>query len=191
MSPEKWREISKIFHLALEKSAAERSAFLDEKCADDAELRLEIENLLNASDNEDSFIDSPKIGLAALKKQPKLKSGEKIGSFEIVKMLGAGGMGEVYLAKDLRLNRLVALKILPSDSAVDVNANRRFLREAQAAAALEHPHICTTHEIGEQNDFRFIVMQFVEGETLSAKIKDGNIKPLTALDIAIQVADAL
>lgn len=191
MSPEKWREISKIFHLALEKSAKERSAFLDEKCADDAELRLEIENLLNASDNEDSFIDSPKIGLATLEKQPKLKNGEKIGSFEIVKMLGAGGMGEVYLAKDLRLNRLVAIKILPADSAVDVNANRRFLREAQAAAALEHPHICTTHEIGEQNDFRFIVMQFVEGETLSAKIKGGNIKPLDALDITIQVADAL
>ncbi len=191
MNQEKWREISKIFHLALEKSAAERSAFLDEKCAGNEEFRREIETLLNASDEEDSFIDSTKIGLAALEKQPKLKEGEKIGSFQVVRMLGAGGMGEVYLAKDLRLNRLVALKILPPNSSIDINANRRFLREAQAAAALEHPHICTTHEIGEQNGFNFIVMQYVEGETLSARIKAGNLKPLDALNIAIQVADAL
>jgi eukaryotic-like serine/threonine-protein kinase len=191
MNQENWREISKIFHLALEKSAEERSAFLDQQCADDTELRREIENLLNANDDKDSFIDSPKIGLATLDKQPKLSNGEKIGSFEIIKMLGAGGMGEVYLAKDLRLNRFIALKILPSNSAIDVNANRRFLREAQSAAALEHPHICTTHEIGEQNGFSFIVMQYVEGETLSAKIKAGNLKPLDTIDIAIQVGDAL
>jgi serine/threonine protein kinase/formylglycine-generating enzyme required for sulfatase activity/dienelactone hydrolase len=191
MSPEKWREISKIFHLALEKSAGERREFLDEKCADNADLRREIENLLDASEDVDSLLDSPKVGLASPEKQPKLKSGERLGSFEVVEMLGAGGMGEVYLAKDLRLNRLVALKILPSDSAVDINANRRFLREAQAAAALEHPNICTTHEIGAADGFSFIVMQYVEGETLSAKIKNGTIKPLGALDIAIQVADAL
>jgi len=192
MNQEKWREISKIFHLALEKSAEERSAFLNEKCAGDAELRREIENLLDASNEEDSFIDSPKIGLAATGGgQPKLKAGERLGSFEIIRILGAGGMGEVYLAKDLRLNRLVALKILPSNSEIDASANRRFLREAQAAAALEHPHICTTHEIGEEKGLSFIVMQYVEGETLSAKIKAGNLKPLDALDIAIQVADAL
>jgi serine/threonine protein kinase/formylglycine-generating enzyme required for sulfatase activity len=191
MNQEKWREISKIFHLALEKSAEERAAFLDEKCAGNEEFRREIETLLNASEGEDSFIDSPKIGLAALDQQPKLKKGERVGSFEIIRMLGAGGMGEVYLAKDLRLNRLVALKILPPNSTIDLNANRRFLREAQAAAALEHPHICTTHEIGEQNGFSFIVMQYVEGETLSAKIKSGRLRPPLALNIAIQVADAL
>jgi eukaryotic-like serine/threonine-protein kinase len=191
MSPEKWREISNIFHLALEKGADERSAFLQEKCGKDTELRREIENLLNASASEDSFIDSPRINLSAPEKQPKLKTGEKVGSFEIVRMLGAGGMGEVYLARDLRLNRAVALKILPPDSAIDINANRRFLREAQAAAALEHPNICTTHEIGEQNGLRFIVMQYVEGETLAAKIKSAELKPSAALEIAIQIAAAL
>ena len=191
MSPEKWREISKIFHLALEKSADERSAFLDKTCADDSEFRREIENLLEANDDADSFIDSPKIGLATLENQPKLKDGEKVGSFEILKMLGAGGMGEVYLAKDLRLNRQVALKVLPPTSKIDANATKRFLREAQSAAALEHPHICTIHEIGEQNGFNFIVMQYVEGETLSAKIKSGNLNPHDALDIAVQIADAL
>ena len=191
MDKKKWREISKIFHLALEKSVDERSAFLDEKCADDSELRREIETLLNANDDQDSFIDSPKIGLATLENQPKLKDGEKVGSFEIVKILGVGGMGEVYLAKDLRLNRQVALKVLPPNSAIDANATKRFLREAQSAAALEHPHICTIHEIGEHHGFNFIVMQYVEGETLSAKIKSENLKPQDALDIAVQVADAL
>lgn len=191
MDKEKWREISKIFHLALEKSADERSAFLDEKCADDSELREEIEMLLNANDDEDSFIDSPKLGLATLENQPKLKEGEKIGSFEVIKLLGAGGMGEVYLARDLKLNRLVALKILPPNSKIDKNAAKRFLREAQSAAALEHPHICTIHEIGEQSGFNYIVMQYVEGETLSARIKSGNLKPQDSLDIAVQIAHAL
>ncbi len=163
MNQEKWREISKIFHLALEISATERRAFLDKKCADDPELRREIEKLLNATETEDSFIDSPKIGLAAIEKQPKLKDGETIGSFKVIRMLGAGGMGEVYLAKDLRLNRLVALKILPLNSEIDGVANRRFLPEARSSAPLEHPHICTTHEIGDQNGFSYIVMQYVEG----------------------------
>ncbi|MCD9188602.1 MAG: protein kinase [Pyrinomonadaceae bacterium] len=191
MNKEKWQEISKIFHLALKKNADELPAFLDSVCEGDSEMRLELERLINASFSEDSFIDSPKIGLATLENQPKLKNGEKIGSFEIIKLIGTGGMGEVYLAKDLRLNRRIALKILPPNTEPDTNANRRFLREAQSAASLEHPHICTIHEIGEHNGFNFIVMQYVEGETLSAKIKSGSLKPQEALDITIQIADAL
>ena len=191
MKKEKWQEISQIFHLASEKISAERAIYLDEACGGDAELRREIEMLLAAGDERDSFIDSPKVGLTSLVNQPRLKASEKIGSFKIVKMLGAGGMGEVYLARDLRLNRQVALKILPPNSSIDPNANKRFLREAQSAAALEHPHICTIHEIGEENGFSYIVMQYVEGETLSEKIKSGKLRVQNALDIALQVADAL
>ncbi|MGC2235435.1 MAG: bifunctional serine/threonine-protein kinase/formylglycine-generating enzyme family protein [Pyrinomonadaceae bacterium] len=191
MNKERWQEISRIFHAASEKSSAERADFLYEACGEDAELRLEIETLLAASDKNDSFIDLISIGLGSVKCVPRLSPGEMLGSFQIVDMLGAGGMGEVYLAKDLRLNRQVALKILPPTAALDKNANRRFLREAQAAAALEHPHICTIHEIGEQTGFSYIVMQYVEGETLSAKIKSGKLKPLEALNIALQTADAL
>lgn len=191
MNKEKWQEISRIFHLASEKPSAERAIYLNEACGGDAELRREIEILLAAGDEGDSFIDSPKVGLTSIVNQPRLKKSEKIGSFQILEMLGAGGMGEVYLAKDLRLNRQVALKILPPNSSIDPNANRRFLREAQSAAALEHPHICTIHEIGEENGFSYIVMQYVEGETLSDKIKNGKLKVQDALDISIQVADAL
>jgi serine/threonine protein kinase/formylglycine-generating enzyme required for sulfatase activity len=191
MNKERWQEISRIFNVALEKPGDDRFLYLKEACGDDNGLRSEIEMLLAASDEHDSFIDSPKVDLTAAETEPRFQPNEKLGSFQIIEMLGQGGMGEVYLARDLRLNRPVALKILPQDSAIDKHANRRFLREAQAAASLEHPHICTIHEIGEESGFSFIVMQYVEGETLSAKIKSGSLKPQDAFDIAIQIADAL
>jgi serine/threonine protein kinase/formylglycine-generating enzyme required for sulfatase activity len=188
MSPEKWQEISKIFHIALEKKPAKRRAYLDEICGEDAEFRHEIEVLLIANDEKDSFIDSPKVGLVNSGEPPSYKNGDRIGSFKIIELLGAGGMGEVYLAKDLRLNRNVALKFL---TLMEENANKRFLREAQAAAALEHPHICTIHEIARENSREFIVMQYIEGETLSSLIKKGPLPIAEAVDIALQVAEAL
>jgi eukaryotic-like serine/threonine-protein kinase len=191
MEQERWREISQIFNIALAKPDLERVEYLREACGEDDDLRGEIEVLLAASLEPDSFIDRPKVAIAGPRAEPRFRENEKVGSFQIVELLGEGGMGEVYLARDLRLNRQVALKILPQNSVIDENANRRFLREAQAAASLEHPHICTVHEIGEESGFSFIVMQYVEGETLSAKIKRGDLKPQDALDIAIQIADAL
>ncbi len=191
MTPEKWQEISTIFSSALAKEADKRDAFLSEACGQNTELRQEIELLLTANDEKNSFIDLPKFGLAPQETQPKLREDERIGSFQIIRMLGAGGMGEVYLAHDLRLNRHVAIKVLPRNSTIDENARKRFEREAQSAAALEHPHICTIHEIGEYDGFSFIVMQYVEGETLSQKLKGGALTPGDALNIAVQVADAL
>lgn len=188
MTSEKWQEISKIFNSALEKNPFERVAYLDEICGDDEKFRHEIEQLLAANDEKDSFIDSPKVGLANSEKRTGFEKDEKIGSFQIVKLIGSGGMGEVYLAKDLRLNRSVALKFLTLE---DENSNKRFLREAQAAAALEHPHICTIHEIANENNRSFIVMQYVEGETLSALLKRRKLTYSEALEIAIQIGDAL
>jgi serine/threonine protein kinase/dienelactone hydrolase len=187
MEETKWREISVIFSAALAREPAQRSAYLEKACGGNVELRAELENLLAASDSRDSFIDSPRPALTADNPQPSFSAGEKIGSFEIIEALGKGGMGEVFLAKDARLDRQVALKFLSLDDEI---SNKRFLREARAAAALEHPHICTIHEIGEENGREFIVMQYVEGETLSALIKKG-LRLQTALDIAIQTADAL
>lgn len=188
MEKTKWHEISVIFSEALAKGQAERSSYLENACGGDEQLRRELEGLLAASDAKDSFIDSPKAGLASASKSPSFSNGEKVGSFEIVEMLGAGGMGEVYLAKDLRLNRQVALKFLSLD---DENSTKRFLREARAAAALEHPHICSIHEIANQDGRAFIVMQYIEGETLSDVIKQGGLRLPRALDIAIQTAEAL
>ncbi len=191
MRDKNWEKISRIFNTALEKQPAERNAYLDEVCEDDHALRGELRDLLAANDEHDSFIDSPKAAITNLTGEPKLKPGDKLGLFQVIRLLGVGGMGEVYLAKDLRLNRQVALKILPPNSMADPNANKRFLREAQAAAALEHTHICTIHEIGEEQGLSFIVMQYFEGETLSERIKHTPLKPHEALRFALQVADAL
>ena len=191
MSDKNWKQVSGIFNAALEKTPEQRAAYLDDVCAGDAAVRAEIEELLAASESPDSFIDSPKAGLAGVADAPRLQPDEMVGSFQVIRLLGVGGMGEVYLARDLKLNRQVALKVLPPASAIDPNANKRFLREAQAAAALEHPHICSTHEIGEERGLSFIVMQFIEGETLAERIKREPLRPQDTLDIGIQIADAL
>src|SRR5215218_4609224 len=191
MPMENWKEISKIFNAALEIEPARRGVYLAEACGGDDRLRAEIEILLAAHESEDSIPDSVEIGSARRSSARELKKGERIGSFEIESLIGTGGMGEVYLARDTRLNRPVAIKILPPSSASDLQAKRRLLREAKSAAALEHPHICTIHEIGEENGLSFIVMQYVEGKTLSEILKNRPLNLFEALNIAMQIADAL
>jgi serine/threonine protein kinase/Tfp pilus assembly protein PilF len=116
---------------------------------------------------------------------------ERVSHYSILDRLGAGGMGEVYLAEDTVLNRRVAIKFLPNDSLADPQANRRLIREAQAAAKLDHPNICTIHEVGEEADRCFIVMEYVEGETLASRIRNKRLDLNECLEIAVQVADAL
>src|ERR1700704_5195645 len=102
-----------------------------------------------------------------------LAPGTKLGPFEIVSLLGAGGMGEVYRAQDTRLNRTVAIKVLPSEFSADPDLRQRFEREARAISALQHPNICTLHDIGRQDGVDFLVLEFVEGETLDARLVKG------------------
>src|SRR5713226_4836714 len=114
---------------------------------------------------------------------------EKISHYRILHRLGAGGMGEVYLAEDTLLNRKVAIKLLPADTVADEQAEKRLIKEAQAAAALDHPNICAIHEVGRHGGYSFIVMQYVEGETLAGRMKKSPLEFHEALDIAVQVAD--
>jgi serine/threonine protein kinase len=116
---------------------------------------------------------------------------ETISHYRIIQKLGAGGMGEVYLAEDTRLGRKVAIKLLPADTSTDELAGKRLLREARAAATLDHPNICAVYEVGEDQGRRFIAMQYVDGETLAARIKRQPLKLQEALDVAVQVAEAL
>ncbi|MEK6325094.1 MAG: protein kinase [Acidobacteriota bacterium] len=116
---------------------------------------------------------------------------ETISHYRILQKLGAGGMGEVYLAEDTKLGRKVAIKFLPPESTADEQARKRLLREAQAAATLDHPNICAVHEVGEEDGRSFIVMQLLEGETLSRRINERPLQLREALDLAVQVADAL
>src|SRR5438552_10874812 len=114
-----------------------------------------------------------------------------ISHYRIISHLGTGGMGEVYLAEDSRLDRKVAIKFLSAESAADEGAKKRLIREAQAAAKLDHPNICAIHEVAEEDNRTFIVMQYVEGETLSSRIQRKSLELRETLDLAAQVADAL
>jgi eukaryotic-like serine/threonine-protein kinase len=118
-------------------------------------------------------------------------SGTRVGHYEIRSKIGAGGMGEVYLAEDTKLNRRVAIKFLPVDSVASEEANKRLLREAQAAAKLDHPNICAVHEVAEEDGRRFIVMPYVEGETLDGRMRRKPLELTESLIFAAQVADAL
>ena len=120
-----------------------------------------------------------------------IASGSKLGRYEIRSQIGAGGMGEVYLVQDTKLDRKVAIKFLPESLLTDERASKRLVREAQAAAKLDHPNICAIHEVGEEDGRRFIAMQYIEGETLDARIKSKPLELKESLSLAAQIADAL
>src|SRR5262249_40419348 len=123
--------------------------------------------------------------------KPSLTANATISHYRIVSRIGAGGMGEVYLARDTRLDRTVALKILPAEVAADAERMRRFVQEAKAASALSHPNVAHIYEIGEANGTNFIAMEYVEGQTLEAKLKGRALGSAEIVEIALQVADAL
>nr|MBA3765484.1 serine/threonine-protein kinase [Acidobacteriota bacterium] len=194
MTTERWQQIKEIFHAALEHEAGERVAFLVEACAGDKSLRSEIESLIAAHEKDGSFIDSPAYEVAAqiLTDDPDgSRAGQRLGSYLILSMLGRGGMGEIYLAKDERLRRQVALKLLPTQFTKDADRLRRFEQEARAASALNHPNIITIHEIGEIDSLHFIATEFVEGETLRERLSPTRLDLVETLRIVIQVGDAL
>src|SRR6478736_2500067 len=120
-----------------------------------------------------------------------LVAGTRLGAYEILSLLGAGGMGEVYRARDTRLDRTVAIKVMPRELAVDPQFRARFDREAQAISQLQHPHICTLYDIGEVDGTAFLVMELLEGQTLADRLKKGALPIDEALKIGIDVAGAL
>src|SRR5712671_1194736 len=120
-----------------------------------------------------------------------LSAGTKLGPYEVLSAIGAGGMGEVYKARDTRLNRIVAIKVLPTHLADRSELRERFEREAKTIASLNHPHICTLHDTGHQGEMDFLVMEFIEGETLAQRLQKGRLPLEQVLQYAIEIADAL
>jgi serine/threonine protein kinase len=153
MTNEHWHRVDKLYHAALERPATERAAFLETACAGDDALRRELESLLASDDEAQSFLAESAMDVAAraLAESPTpSRIGQQPGSYELLAPVGAGGMGEVYRARDVRLGRIVAIKILASHVADDPEFRRRFAREARTISQLSHPHICTLYDVGQQ-----------------------------------------
>ena len=193
MNPEQYEKVGQLFHAALELSRENRPAFLSGACGVDQALRREVESLLAAHEQAGDFVAAPAMHVVAewlaRDEEAEAVTG-RIGAYEIVSLIGRGGMGEVYLAHDLRLGRKVALKLLRSALTSNADAVRRFEQEARAASSLNHPNIITIYEIGDLLDRRFLAMEFVEGESLAALI--GRPTPIASLTrIGAQLARAL
>jgi Tol biopolymer transport system component/predicted Ser/Thr protein kinase len=193
MTPERWKKAKEIFQSAIQRAPDERSAFLDSVSGGDEALRQEVESLLAAHEKDGSFIDSPAYEAATefLRTDQELKPGQTIGHYEILSTLGRGGMGEVYLARDTKLGRKVALKFLPSDFTKNPERLRRFEQEARAVSALNHPNILTIHEVGDVDGRNFIATEYVDGQTLRQRLAGGGLKVEEALETAIQIVSAL
>ncbi|MDQ2922294.1 MAG: serine/threonine protein kinase, partial [Acidobacteriota bacterium] len=194
MTPERWQQVKEIFNSALQYEPAERSAFLVNACDGDDSLREEVESLISSHEKGGAFIDAPAYEVAAgslTNDEDELKPGQTVGPYDIVSLLGKGGMGQVYLAEDRRLGRKVALKFLSASFMNDSDRLRRFEQEARAASALNQPNILTIHEIGEADGRRFIATEYIEGETLRQRMLSGSITLAEALTVAEQVASAL
>src|SRR4029450_8105617 len=179
---------------AVERAPGERAAFLDEACHGDDGLRREVGSLLTSYERSENFIELPAFQVA-----PELVTndrtgalvGKLIGHYRIESLIGGGGMGEVYLARDERLGRKAALKLLPDSLTTDETQLSRFKNEARSASALNHPNILTVYEIGTEGNRQFIATEFIEGITLRASLEGARINPHAALEIAMQVASAL
>jgi eukaryotic-like serine/threonine-protein kinase len=194
MKTERWEKVIDLFQSALEHAPEERAAFLNESCHDDEDMRREVESLLTSHERAENFIEVP-----AFKAAPEFVPndtadalvGKLIGHYRIESLIGVGGMGEVYLARDERLGRKAALKLLPDSLTTDDTELSRFKNEARTASALNHPNILTVYEIGTEGNIQFIATEFIEGVTLRAALASGRMSAQRALEIAVQIASAL
>ena len=194
MDPNRWRLVSRLYHEAVARQGTDRAAFLAEACAGDDTLRRDVESLLAEPPSViDRFLEQPAVvdvGLMTSGGGEAPLIGRRVGVYEVQAVLGAGGMGVVYRARDTRLGRDVALKILPSAFTADPERLARFEREARLLAAVNHPHIATLYGLEEAGDVRALVLELVDGPTLADRLTRGPLPVPESVAIARQIADA-
>ncbi len=196
MTPERWQMVRGILQSVMDLRPADRAAFLDHQCAADPSLRQDVEKMLSVEGKlRESFLESPAAEQVETASTTTVSTilavGTRLGPYELQALLGAGGMGEVYRARDTRLNRTVAIKVILRSQSSDPLRRKRFEREAHAIAALQHPNICTLHDVGQQDGVDYLVMEFLEGETLAARLRKGKLSFDLTLRYATEIADAL
>jgi eukaryotic-like serine/threonine-protein kinase len=196
MNPDRWTEIDRLYNSVLDREPGERLAFLDRNCPDE-ELRREVQSLLEHASAGDQLLeicpwkkDLQRLAISE-ELRPSLTPGMRLGPYEIVAAIGAGGMGEVYRARDTRLDRPVAIKVVASTWANDPQWRGRFDCEGRAISKLNHPHICTLHDVGHQDGIDFLVMEYLDGETLADRLHRGALRIEEAVRLAVHLADAL
>jgi hypothetical protein len=186
MKPDRWQKIEQVFHAALQRKPEERASFLQQTCAGDEALYSDVKSLLTSYGKDDSFFEDSASALAAEMFGDMV--GETIGPYEVLSELGSGGMGTVYLAQDARLQRKIALKLLPPQFTNDKDRLRRFQQEARSASALNHPNILTVHEIEQKGELHYIATEFVDGVTLRQHLSNREMNLDEVLNISIQIA---
>jgi len=194
MEVERWRHIEQLYHQALERSLPERDSFLAIACDGDECLRDEVESLLRLNSKADQFMEMPALGIAAQLLSNETfpdAIGSKLAHYDILEKLGSGGMGVVYKARDEHLHRFVAVKVLPETFANDSERLKRFEREARSASALNHPNVITIYDVAHVHSAPYIVMEFVEGQTLRQMISTGPLPMTVVMRLAEQLAEGL
>ena len=195
ITSERWERIEQLFHSATERTGEDRAAYLERACVGNAELRREVESLLAHGKTAEGWL-----GGEALKEMAEevleltrglSLSGQQLGPYQVLSAIGAGGMGEVYRARDTRLNRFVAIKVLPKQLVQRSELRERLEREARTIASLNHPHICALYDVGRQDGVDYLVLEYLEGETLAERLKKGALPIERVLRYATEIADAL
>src|SRR5215469_2504080 len=193
MKTDRWRHIEQLYHDARERAPDERNRFLQEACADET-LRAEVESLLGCEVQAEDYLETPALEVTAealAKGRARSMSGRVLGHYQIVAFLGAGGMGEVYRARDSRIGRDVAVKVLLPGIAAHPERLRLFEQEARAAGAMTHPNILTIYDVGVQDGAPYVVYELLEGMTLRDTLRKGALPRRKALEYARQIANGL
>lgn len=188
-----WQRIESIFHTAIQLGGAERLSYLSAECSENEGLFAEVQKLVSAFESSTSFLDESlfTLGLKIIgHNRVRINPDQQIGPYKIHRKIGSGGMGEVFLATDTRLDRKVALKFL-LDLTDNEKAHDQFVKEAQASAKLDHNNICAVHNVEQIAGYNFIVMQYVNGSTLTDYIGKKNLAIENILDIALQIVSAI